>query len=206
MLGFIRGVRERIDREPKIGYLQIDSHADFWDEFYGMGRYHHGTSGRRISELPEVRRVVFFGLNAPVVEPEQFEAMLACGVKAFTVSSIRKRGVAEAMTAALALASDGVDHLYVSCDIDVLDGSEAPGTHSIVTGGLAAEEYFTALQLVSKHERLSAFDICEVIPRFDVGGGRTSRLAALGVLAALGERIVDRRQRYDLNRIAEVFV
>jgi agmatinase len=206
MLGFIKALRDRLGQDPKIGYLHIDSHSDFWDEFQGMGRYNHGTCVRRISELSEVKHVVLFGLNAPVVEPEQFDAMLALEVKAFTVASIRRQGVAAAMAKALALATDGVDYLYVSCDIDVLDGFEAPGTHSIVTGGLHAPEYFEALRLVSDNPLLSAFDICEVVPRLDVGGGRTSRLAAMGVLTVLGKRVVDRSRPYDTMRMAEVFL
>ena len=48
-LGFARGMLER-HSSPRIGYLHIDSHPDFWDELQAGSRFNHGTSARRISE------------------------------------------------------------------------------------------------------------------------------------------------------------
>mgnify|MGYP000597229546 CR=1 FL=1 len=46
------------------------------------------------------------------------------------------RALDAVLTDAIAEAMDGVDHLYVSVDIDCLDPSVAPGTGTPIPGGL----------------------------------------------------------------------
>lgn len=203
--GFVRGLR-RARGDRRVGYLHIDSHFDFWDEFKGMGRYHHGTCARRISENPALERMVFYGLNGThIVEPNQLDVMIERGFTAYTVPSIRRRGPAEAMREALERVSEGVDDVYVSCDIDVVDGAYAPGTHSIVVAGMTSEEYLEAMAVIAEFDTVRALDLCETLPQYDTGGGRTSRIGVLGVLAAMGGRVLDRRPGYRPEQLAAVF-
>lgn len=203
--GFARGV-QRAYGDQKIGYLHIDSHLDFWDEFRGMGRYHHGTCARRISENPAVRNMVFYGLNGSmIVEPQQLDVLLDRKATAYTTPAIRRVGPAESMREALDVVSDGVDHVYISCDIDVVDGAYAPGTHSIVVAGMTSEEFLDAMSVIREYSTVGALDMCETLPEFDTGGGRTSRIAALGILAALGQRILDYTPTYTMETIDTVF-
>lgn len=206
VVGVLRGL-ERRGAEKRIGYLHIDSHLDFWDEFRRMGRFHHGTVVRRISELPGVENIVFWGLNGTfIAEPGQFEVMRDRGMTAYTVETIRRRGVAETMAEAIELASKDVDFLYVSCDIDVIDGAYAPGTHSIVVDGLTSGEFLEAMGVLGRSERVSAFDVCEVLPAHDAGGGRTSRLAALAILSVLGNRFLETKSGVSKEELKKVFV
>jgi agmatinase len=203
--GVLRGLREA-GREVRIGYLHIDSHLDFWDEFRRMGRYHHGTAARRVSELDGVEHVVFWGTNGShVVEPSQFEVMRKRGMIAYTTPAIRRRGVTTSITEAFERVSDGVDFVYVSLDIDVIDGAHAPGTHSIVVEGLTSGEYLAAMRTLGTFDKIRALDVCEVLPQHDAGGGRTSHLAALGILGLLGRRFLDSRPMFRPDEISEVF-
>lgn len=204
-LGYARGIQARTPG-AKVGFLNIDGHFDFWDEFRDMGRYNHGTFARRISEHEAVGKMVWWGLNgANILEPEQLELCRERGFAAYTVSSIRRRGVRETITEALEIASEGVDHLYVTFDIDATDGAFAPGTHSIVLDGLTSGEVLEALGVVAKFDKLGAFDVCEMLPQYDVGGGRTARYAALAVLAVIGNRVLDSRQIFDQAALDAVF-
>jgi agmatinase len=203
--GFVRGVKlSKGDR--RIGYLHIDSHLDFFDEYKGMGRFHHGTCTRRISENPAVKNMVWFGLNGHLVtEPNQLEILLERRAIAYTTPGIRSRGPAAAMREALEIVSDGVDDVYISCDIDVVDGAYAPGTHSMVVAGLTSEEFLDAMGVVQEFDTVGALDVCETLPLYDTGGGRTSRIASLGILAALGRKFHDRRPGYTRDQIDKVF-
>ncbi|HEY2767516.1 MAG TPA: agmatinase family protein [Solirubrobacteraceae bacterium] len=204
-LGYVRGVQARTPG-AKVGFLNIDGHLDFWDEFRDMGRYNHGTFARRISEHEAVGNMVWWGLNgANILEPEQLEICRERGFAAYTVSSIRRRGVQATIAEALEIASQGVDHLYVTFDIDATDGAFAPGTHSIVLDGLTAGEVLEALDVVAAHEPLGAFDVCEMIPQYDVGGGRTARYGATAVLAVVGRRVLDSTPRFDRETLDAVF-
>lgn len=204
-LGFVRGMRER-KPDLKVGFLNIDGHFDFWDEFRDMGRYNHGTFARRISEVEEVGKMAWWGLNGThITEPEQFEICRDRGYAGYTVRSIRERGVEETMREALEVVSEGADVVYVTFDIDATDGAFAPGTHSIVVDGLTSGEVLEGLGVLAELELLGAFDVCEMIPQYDVGGGRTARYAAHVILTVLGSRFLDSEPRFSEEELAKVF-
>jgi agmatinase len=204
-IGFVRGVRAR---EPgaKVGFLCIDGHFDLWDEFRDMGRLNHGTFARRISEHEAVGRMVWWGLNGSnILEPSSLELCRDRSFAAYTGDSIRRRGVVETIREACELACEGVDHLYVTFDIDATDGAYAPGTHSIVLDGLTAGQVLEALAEVRTFRSMGAFDVCEMIPSYDVGGGRTARYAAHAILTTIGHRVLDSRQSFDRDTLDAVF-
>jgi agmatinase len=204
-LGFVRGLQER-KPDAKVGFLNLDGHFDLWDEFRDMGRFNHGTFARRIAEHEAVGKMVWWGLNGTnIMEPEQLQLCQERGFAAYTVESIRRRGVEETIREALEIASEGADAVYVTFDIDVTDGAHAPGTHSIVVDGLTSGEVLHALTVVPDFEIVKAFDVCEMIPQYDVGGGRTARYAAHAILAVIGHRILDSEPRFSQKDIDEVF-
>jgi agmatinase len=204
-IGYVRGVRSG-KPDAKVGFLCIDGHFDFWDEFRDMGRLNHGTFARRISEHEAVGNMVWWGLNgANIAEPEQLRICKERGFSAYTLASIRRRGVLETIREALELASQGADRVYVTFDIDVTDGAHAPGTHSIVLDGLTAGEVLSALAVIPEFETVGAFDICEMIPQYDVGGGRTARYAAQAILTVIGHRVLDSPQSIPPDVLDAVF-
>lgn len=204
-IGYARGVRSR-KPDAKVGFLNIDGHFDFWDEFRDMGRLNHGTFARRISEHEAVGNMVWWGLNgANIAEPEQLRICEERGFVGYTVGSIRRRGVLETMREALEVACEGVEHLYVTFDIDATDGAYAPGTHSIVLDGLSSGEVLAALAILPEFQGLGAFDICEMIPQYDVGGGRTARYAAHAILTVIGNRVLDSKQSISRGTLDAVF-
>jgi arginase family enzyme len=204
-IGYVRGVRTR-DPAAKVGFLSIDGHLDFWAEFRDMGRFNHGTFARRVSEHEAVGNMVWWGLNgANIAEPEQLEICRERGFVGYTLASIRRRGVLETMREALEIASAGVEHLYVTFDIDATDGAHAPGTHSIVLDGLTCGEVLAALALLADLPSFGAFDVCEMIPAYDVGGGRTARYAATAILTAIGGRVLDSQQSISRETLDAVF-
>lgn len=206
MTGFVRGMQQ-LHPDATFGYLHIDSHLDFWDDMGGMlGRYSHGTCTRRISENPAVRNMVWFGVNGGRAEFEQFSELRRRQFVVYDGSAVRRRGPAEAMREALTRAADGVDYVYVSCDIDVIDGAYAPGTHSIVVSGLTAPEYLEAMGVIQEFPQVRALDVCEVLPAFDSGDGRTCRLAALGILAWVTPRIFTIKPQFTPEQMREVYL
>jgi agmatinase len=204
-IGCARGLRSARPG-ARVGFLSIDAHFDFWDEFRDMGRLNHGTFARRISEHEAVGNMVWWGLNgANIAEPDQLRICRERGFAAYTLSSIRRRGVSETIGEALQLASEGADRLYVTFDIDATDGAYAPGTHSIVMDGLTPGEVLAALEAVGKFENVGAFDVCEMIPQYDVGGGRTARYAAQAILTVIGHRVLDSQPSIPQDTLDAVF-
>lgn len=204
-LGFIRALQER-KPGAKVGFVNLDGHFDLWDEFKGMGRWNHGTFARRLSEHEAVGKMVWWGLNGTnIAEPDQIALCRDKGYAGYTTRSIRRRGVEETFREALEIASEGADALYVTFDIDATDGAYAPGTHSIVVDGLSAGEVLEALSILPECDNLGAFDVSEMLPQYDVGGGRTARYAAHAILAVVGPRILDSRRAFDTDVLESVF-
>ena len=81
---------------------------------------------------------------------------------------VQDRGGLDAvLTDAIAEAMDGVDHLYVSVDIDCLDPAYAPGTGTPEPGGLASADLLRALRRLARETPLVGFDLMEVAPAYD---------------------------------------
>jgi agmatinase len=204
-VGFARGVRAGTPN-AKVGFLNIDGHFDFWDELRDMGRLNHGTFARRISEHEAVGNMVWWGLNGTnIAEPEQLRICRDRGFLGYTAASIRRRGVLETMREALERASEGADRVYVTFDIDATDGAYAPGTHSIVMDGLTSGEVLAALTVIPEFQSVGAFDVCEMIPQYDVGGGRTARYAAHAILTVIGHRVLDSQPSIPRDILDAVF-
>ncbi|NHN46680.1 formimidoylglutamase [Halostella sp. JP-L12] len=70
----------------------------------------------------------------------------------------------------------GVETLYVSVDLDVLDATAAPGVSAPTPGGLTTRELFRALRLVAADDRVAGFEVVECAPPLDI----ESRTAAAG--------------------------
>lgn len=189
-LGLASAWRQRRE-DLKIGYLHIDSHSDFFNELTFLGGCNHGTCARRVHEVPEVGRMAWFGLNgANILEPDQLNVMHEHGYQVFTAGYAQRVGVEKAIAQALDYVTDGVDILYVSLDIDVVNGSVAPATGSPVFEGLSGHEFLQVMRAISKVEMLVGIDVCEVAPPIETSG-QTERLAALGMITVIAPRVLD---------------
>jgi agmatinase len=188
-LGVIIGQRER-RAGIRLGYLHIDSHTDFVDFHHQSGRFHHGSAARRVSEIPELARMAWFGVNA-MTQPNQVAVMYERGFRVATAGYVEAVGPREAMTTVLDYLLDGTNALYVSVDIDVVNSSDAPATSAPGYRGISARALVDALTVVAGVDGLVGLDLCEVNPDFDLSG-RTEQLAVDAVLAVIGDRIFDR--------------
>jgi agmatinase len=196
-LGLVRGLKQRHEN-VKVGFFNLDGHFDLWDEFKDLGRMNHGTFARRIAEDESVGNMVWWGINGNnVLQPDQLELCHARGFVGYRVQTIRRRGITETMREGLERAADGATHVYVTFDIDVTDGAYAPGTNSMTYGALTSGEVLEAISVIPEFDVVAAFDVAEMLPRYDSGGGRTARLACHAILSVVQDRVLDSEQRYD---------
>jgi len=189
--GFSRGMSER-KSNPRLGYLHIDTHPDFRDRHGVGGKYTHGTQVRRLSEDPRIvyKNMAWVGLNGSVIDPAQHRIFQTGGMKVMTARVVREQGPVEVVKQAMEVVADSTDAVYVSIDIDVVDGSQSPGTGAPVFTGITAIEFLAMLEALAAHEIIKAVDICEVSPPLDPTG-RTVHLAASGLLTLLAPRLFD---------------
>jgi len=161
------------------GVVVLDAHYDLRPV---EGQPSSGTPYRRIlTEVPgkPVRgpNLVEVGIRPYANAPGLALFAKEHGVRVLPMAKVRELGPAETAAAALEEAGDGVDHLFLSVDIDGLDQSIAPGCSAPGAGGLSFEEARAVVEAVAGDRRCRGMDVVEVAPNLDPTGN-TARVAA----------------------------
>ena len=163
----------------KWGVVVLDAHYDLRPY---EGQPTSGTPYRRI--LTEVvgkpvkgPNLVEVGVRPYANAPSLAAFAKAQGIHVVPAGEVRARGMEEVAEEALDRAGDGVDHLFLSVDIDGLDQSIAPGCSAPGAGGLTFEEARVLVEAVGSDRRCRGMDVVEVAPSLDPTGN-TARVAA----------------------------
>jgi len=196
------GTAQGVSTDREIGVLWFDAHADYNTlETTPSGNVHGLSLAAMLGEDP------FAGMDwahAPNVSPENVawvglrdldegerDLVRDSPATAFTMSDLDRRTVADVVGEAIEVATDGVDALHVSLDMDWLDPTEAPGVGTPVRGGVSYREAHVAMELVASEagDDLASMEVVEVNPILDQHN-RTAELATELVASALGQRIL----------------
>jgi agmatinase len=168
-------LRALAKKHGPLALVQIDSHIDTWDEYFG-GKYFHGTPFRRAIEegLIDGRRFVQVGIRGPMYGEDDFDFHREHEITVVDIDQVKARGVAAVLDEVRRVA---VGPAYLTFDIDGVDPAFAPGTGTPEVGGLTSHE---ALQLVRgfRDLQLVGADVVEVSPLYDGPGQITALLAA----------------------------
>lgn len=191
-------------RDAEIGAIWFDAHSDFNTPKTSPSGNVHGmplagalgiddfadTDWANASGL-RAENVVLVGLRS--VDESEIDAIRESGVTTFTMSDIDEDGVTDVVEEALDIATDGVDGIHVSFDMDWLDPKEAPGVGTPVRGGVSYREAHSALETVAERNDeegiLRSLEFVEVNPILDEHN-ETATLATELAASALGKRIL----------------
>jgi formiminoglutamase len=164
----------------KVGILDFDAHLDVRE-----GPASSGTPYRQILEhlgqKVEAKNVAQVGLRRFANSKTYREWATKKGVRIFSMKEIRRSGFAGALENALQAATDGVEALYVSLDMDVVDQAWAPGVSSPSPDGLTPREVFDGVMAAGNRSIAKGFEVVETAPNLDPTGN-TSRVAAQAIL------------------------
>ena len=184
----------------KTGVIWVDAHADFntpqttiSGNIHGMPFAVHTNRGdprlTGIGPSPNLleHKSVLIGVRD--IDPLEGETLKQSNIHVFTMSDIDDMGFARAAHEAIKLATQDVDYLHISFDIDSLDPKEAPGTGTPVVGGLNYREAHLLMELVYKSQKLTSMEMVEVNPALD-RKNKTAELAVGLISSALGKKIL----------------
>ena len=180
-------VLRAVAKNRPVGMIHFDAHSDTNDKYFGDNPYTHGTPFRRAIEegLLDPKRVVQIGIRGSIYEPGEHDWARERGVRVIYMEDCVRRGVADVMAEARAIAGSGAT--YVTFDIDCMDPSMAPGTGTPEVGGFTTREAQQMLRLLDGVNIVGA-DVVEVAPPFDLGNltalaGATMMFELLCVMA-----------------------
>ena len=188
-----RALAKRLD--GPMGFVMFDTHLDTAPDIDGE-TLSHCSPVHRILELPNItgKNIAIIGIHGAANPKIEQDVADEHGVTVFTVRDVERLGIEEVSRRALEVVTDGTEAVYLSVDIDVLDGAYAWGTCGPEIGGLTGRELVRGLEIIGKGP-LGAMDCVEVAPMYDTSG-HTARVGArvvVDVLAGQAVRLRDAR-------------
>jgi len=166
-------------RQGPLALVQLDSHGDTWEQYFGQ-RYFHGTTFKRAVEegLLDARASVQAGMRGSIYGASDIEDARELGFTVLSTDELRALGAER--YGALVRETVGERPVFLSFDIDFLDPAFAPGTGTPEVGGFSTAEALAFLRAL-RGIRLVGCDVVEVSPPYD-GPGNVTALAAANVL------------------------
>jgi formimidoylglutamase len=175
-------VKAHEGRRERIGVINLDAHLDVRDY---EGTPNSGTSFGRLLALGLVpgANLVEVGIRDFANADKYAQKVRKAGGTIIGADEWRREGLA-AIDRAIDVASRGVDAVYLSVDVDVLDQAHAPGVSAPTPDGIDTATLYAAIRRIAQRAPLAGVDFMETAPPLD-REGITARAAAFGVMQLL---------------------
>ena len=165
-----------------LALVQLDSHTDTWEAYFGQ-RYFHGTTFKRAIEegLIDPLASVQAGMRGSLYGAGDLGGARDLGLHVLPSEELRALGPLG--YGRVVRGRIGDRPVFLSFDIDFLDPAFAPGTGTPEIAGFSTAEAVAFLRALRGIE-LVGCDVVEVSPPYD-GPGQPTALAAANVLYEL---------------------
>lgn len=175
-MGSWGGVARGLGGQP-FGLIWLDAHLDAHTvettpsmNAHGMGAaallgHGHAPFLALCGSVLRPEHLCYIGVRS--YEPEEMALLRRLGVRIILMEEVRRRGIAAALTEALAIATRGTAGFGVTIDLDGFDPTDAPGIGLKVSDGLRTAATLAALSPLRRHPQMKALEIVEYIPEFD---------------------------------------
>jgi arginase len=201
-IGSVAGVSSFCrERGQSLGLVWFDAHADMnTPETTPSGNIH----GMPLAVLlgygtPELTGIEGFSpkldprfcahIGARDVDAGERELIRKLGMRFFTMREIDERGMSACMDEAIAIASKADAGYHVTLDVDALDPVVAPGSGTVVRGGLTYREAHLAMEKIAEAGGAVSLEVVEINTALDINN-RTAELGVELILSALGKTIL----------------
>ncbi len=148
----------------EVGLITLDAHFDLRATDQGLS---NGNPVRALREdgLPGCN-IAQIGLAPFANSAAMHRDAIDGGHLVVTIGEVRRGGIAAAVEAALRQVAHCAA-IMVDCDIDVIDRGQLPGAPGARPGGMAANDFFAATQLLAAESRVRLIDLTEWDPALD---------------------------------------
>lgn len=183
-VGYARSVGENV------GLIHIDAHSDTVESSALYGEHFHGSPMARIddSEYGSYGTHAMIGIRG--YEGPEFPGLVEDrDIHVSYAPDVRERGIEACIEDAIAHATDGVERVYLTVDIDGVDPAYAPGTGTPEPGGLTSDDLLRAMDLLGACDAIGAMDLMEIAPKLDPTES-TQRLGANAIVRFLESKFL----------------
>ena len=154
--GVIEALRKSHDN---FGVIQFDAHADLRDSYEGS-KYSHACVMRRIHE----QGIPIYQLGTRSYSLEEHQYRTAHNIPFRDAEDIYRNGVH------LTLPDDFPEKVFITFDIDGLDGALIPATGTPVPGGLSWYQAMWLIEEIMAERICIGFDVVELAPMAGLHG------------------------------------
>lgn len=201
-IGSISGVASYSrKRNEQLGLIWFDAHADMnTPETSPSGNIHGmplavllGHGSERLTNIsgfaPKLAPSLCVHIGARDIDRGERELVRELGIRFITMREIDERGMGVCMDEAIAIASRASGGYAVTFDVDVLDPGDAPGSGTLVRGGLTYREAHLAMEKIADAGGMRSLEVVEINTALDVNN-KTAELGVELILSALGKTIL----------------
>jgi agmatinase len=152
----------------RVGVVHLDAHSDVYGERDIYGEHWHGSPMNLLDEegTGGYENHAMVGLRA-YEDPDFREFVDDSGLFVAGMPEVDRRGFLSCVEDAVDHAAAGVDSVYLTVDIDVVDPGFAPGTGTPEAGGVTGGQLLRAMEFLGDQSVIGAVDLVEVAPRLD---------------------------------------
>ena len=171
-------LRALAKRHGPLGVVQLDSHTDLWDLYFGEPLSHGTVFKRAIEEgVIDPSRVLQAGMRGPLYAASDVDVPRELGIEMIPWIELAELSPAEFAERARSRVGSGP--AFLSFDVDFVDPAFCPGTGTPEVGGptsFQALGYLRALTGIN----FVGYDVVEVAPQYD--SAQITALLASGVV------------------------
>ena len=201
-IGSLSGVVAAVaEANRPVGLIWFDAHADMnTPETTPSGNIHGMPLAALLGHGPEaLTHVAGFApkldpaycahVGARDIDPAERELIRQTGLRFFTMREIDERGMSACIDDAIKIARRAPGGYAVTLDVDALDPVVAPGSGTVVRGGLTYREAHLALEKIAEAGGMISLEVVEINTALDINN-RTAELGVELILSALGKTIL----------------
>jgi arginase len=189
------------ERGGQIGLVWFDAHADMnTPETSPSGNVHGmplaallGYGAKELTHIggfaPKLDPRYCAHVGGRDIDPSERELIKKLGMRFFTMREIDERGMNACMDEAIEIARRAPGGYHVTLDVDALDPGDAPGSGTVVRGGLTYREAHLAMEKIAEAGGMISLEVVEINTALDVNN-RTAELGVELILSALGKTIL----------------
>jgi arginase len=188
-------------RNEKPGLIWFDAHADMNTPETSPSGNIHGMPlavllGYGTPELtniagfaPKLDPVLCVHVGARDIDRDERELVSKLGIRFMTMREIDERGMSACMDEAIQIASQASGGYAVTFDVDALDPGDAPGSGTLVRGGLTYREAHLAMEKIAEAGGMRSLEVVEINTALDINN-KTAELGVELILSALGKTLL----------------
>lgn len=128
-------------------------------------------------------------IGARDIDRGERELISQLGIRFMTMREIDERGMSACVDEAIQIASRASGGYAVTFDVDALDPGDAPGSGTLVRGGLTYRESHLAMEKIAEAGGMRSLEVVEINTALDVNN-KTAELGVELILSALGKTIL----------------